>query len=147
NSVTNLTMGPGATLGFAVTPGVVASGRVTATDANIAGGTLEAVLQGYGNGASTTYADVVVSPNPVTGTFDHVTSSSVLFRASATYDANDVNLTLDPVSFASLGLNPVEQSVLSASPDSLLDLLTTQSSATVGMLAESLNALSGQSNA
>ena len=64
-------------------------------------GTLRAVLQPGLYGTTTTYKDVLASSVSVSGQFANVTSSSAFFGATATYNAQSVDLTLTRYGFGS----------------------------------------------
>ncbi|MDA9434791.1 autotransporter outer membrane beta-barrel domain-containing protein [Bradyrhizobium sp. CCBAU 51627] len=66
------------------------------------GGTLRAVVLPGLYQTTTTYAAVVQSAGPVTGQFNAVTASSAFFNATATYNANSVDLTLTRQAFGAV---------------------------------------------
>jgi len=66
------------------------------------GGTLRAVVQPGLYGSSTIYAGVVTATDPITTTFAQTTTSSAFFTATATYNPNSVDLTLNRLSFGSV---------------------------------------------
>jgi uncharacterized protein with beta-barrel porin domain len=78
-----------------------ASDTLTVTTANL-GGTLRATVQPGLYGPSTFYAGVVTATDPITTTFTQTTTSSAFFTATATYNPNSVDLTLNRVPFGSV---------------------------------------------
>ncbi len=78
-----------------------ASDTLTVTTANL-GGTLRATVQPGLYGASTFYAGVVTATDPIIATFAQTTTSSAFFTATATYNPNSVDLTLNRVPFGAV---------------------------------------------
>ena len=77
------------------------SDTLTVTTANL-GGTLRAVVQPGLYGPSTFYSGVVVSNDDITTTFAQTTALSAFLTATATYNPNSVDLTLNRVPFGSV---------------------------------------------
>jgi hypothetical protein len=78
-----------------------ASDTLTVTTANL-GGTLRATVQAGLYNSSTFYAGVVTATNQIATTFSQTTTSSAFFTATATYNPNSVDLTLNRVPFGSV---------------------------------------------
>ena len=74
---------------------------LSAVQANL-NGTLRAVLQPGLYQSSTTYTGVVQTTAAITGQFASVTSSSAFFNATATYNANSVDLILTRQGFGAV---------------------------------------------
>jgi uncharacterized protein with beta-barrel porin domain len=77
------------------------SDKLGATSVTL-GGNLRVVVQPGLYGASTFYAGVVAANDPITTTFAQTTTESAFFTATATYNANSVDLTLNRVPFGSV---------------------------------------------
>ena len=77
------------------------SDKLGVTSATL-GGNLRVVVQPGLYGASTFYAGVVGANDPITTTFAQTTTSSVFLTATATYNANSVDLTLTRTPFGSV---------------------------------------------
>jgi len=104
---------PGGVLALRVNNAAV-SDTLTATTANL-GGTLRAVVQTGLYGNTTTYLGVVNATDPISTTFASVSSSSVFFNATASYNPTSVDLTLTRFAFDAVsGETRNEQAVGSA---------------------------------
>jgi uncharacterized protein with beta-barrel porin domain len=92
--------GPAGTLALRV-DNTGQSDRLVVTNVTL-GGTLRATVQPGLYGSSTFYAGVVTTTDPISTTFVQTTTSSAFFTATASYNPNSVDLTLNRLSFGSV---------------------------------------------
>jgi uncharacterized protein with beta-barrel porin domain len=113
------------------------------------GGKLLAVVQPGMYATTTTYLNVLTAGNPITSQFAQVASSMVFLRASATYHANSIDLTLTRVGFELPGETQNQRAVAGAlqrafSPDLTGNAAALYANLTVATSAAVLDRLSGE---